>query len=226
MTLTRRANILSGQMVDAQGHPVARASVVVEAADAAGRMDLMERHLTGKVPQDAAAALVAILVNAGGSCVCAGPASASVGAIRYREITTGRSEEIPPFLPAAGKAQPAVRLMHLVPDQTMILNLKLFPTTPGASFELDAPLTVTANGERAGHIALMFLDSNGVEIRRDRLWFRPSVRGLGDVVTNAEGRFQVEVPSWVEDAGAEIRAYFPGNDSFASQTVTVSQHEE
>jgi hypothetical protein len=139
-------------------------------------MDLTERHLTGTVPQEAAAAMVAILVNAGGSCVCSGPASASIGAIRYSEITTGRSEQIPPFLPAAGKAQPPVRLMQLVPDETLILNLKLFPATPGANFELDAPLTVTVNGERAGHIALMFLDSTGRELRRDRLWFHPSVK--------------------------------------------------
>jgi hypothetical protein len=227
ITLTRQAkNMVSGEMVDAQLHPVAAASVIVEAVDATGRMDLMERHLTGTVPQEAAAAMVAILVNAGGSCVCSGPASASIGAIRYSEITTGRSEEIPPFLPAAGKAQPPVRLMQLVPDETLILNLKLFPATPGANFELDAPLTVTVNGERAGHIALMFLDSTGRELRRDRLWFHPSVKSLANIVTNAEGRFQVEVPSWVAETGAEIRAYFPGNDSLASQTVTISQGEE
>jgi beta-lactamase regulating signal transducer with metallopeptidase domain len=226
MTLTRQANIVSGAVVDALGHPVAAANVVVEAVDAAGRMDLTERHLTGKVPQNAAAALVAILVNTGGSCVCAGAASASIGAIRYREITTGRSEEIPPFLPAAGEAHPSVRFMRRVPDETMVLDLKLFPTSPGASFQLDAPLTVTVNGERAGHIVIMFLDSNGQEIRRDRLWFRPSVRGLGNVVTDAEGRFHVEVPSWVADAGAEIRASFPGNDLLAFQTVTVSQDQE
>jgi hypothetical protein len=227
ITLTRPApNMVSGQMTDAQGHPVAEASLIVEAVDAAGRMDLMERHLTGTVPQDAAAAMVAILVNAGGSCVCAGPASASIGTIRYSEVTTGRSEEIPPFLSAAGKAQPPLRLVQLVPDETLILNLKLFPATPGATFELDAPLTATVNGERAGHIAIMFLDSTGRELRRDRLWFRPSVRGLGKVVTNAEGRFQVEVPSWVADTGAEIRASFPGNNLLAFQTVTVSQDQE
>lgn len=225
--LRRQAeNIVSGQMADAQGHPVATANVIVEAVDATGRMDLVERHLSGKVPQDAAAALVAILVNAGGSCVCDGPASAYIGAIRYHEITTGRSEEIPPFLSTAGKLHPAVRLMQLVPGEILNVNLKLFPATPGSYFELDAPLTVTVNGERAGHIALIFLDSTGQEIRRDRLWFRPSVMGLGNVVTNAEGRFQVEVPSQATEAGAEIRAFFPGNDSLASQTVTVSQNEE
>jgi beta-lactamase regulating signal transducer with metallopeptidase domain len=227
ITLTRQdKDIVSGQMADAQGHPVAAASVIVEAVDAAGRMNLMERHLTGTVPQDAVAAMVAILVNSGGSCVCAGPATASIGAIRYSEITTGRSEEIPPFLPTAGKVEPPVRLMQLVPDETQILNLKLFPATPGATFELDAPLTVTVNGERAGQIAIMFLDSTGRELRRDRLWFHPSVKGLANIVTNADGRFQIDVPSWVAETGAEIRAYFLGNDSLASQTVFISQDEE
>ena len=225
VTLTRRSNILSGQMVDAQGHPVASADLTVDALDVAARMAVVERHLTGKVPPYAASALVGIHVDHSGACVCAGRAVASVGPIRYREPSTSQHEEIPPF-PAtvSGSARPAIRVMQLVPGEPATFNLKWFPVTAGADYALDVPLAVSANGERAGYVALTFFDGDGRAMRLDRLWFRPSVYSLGHAVTDAEGRFQVEIPSRVVEAGSEIRAYFPGSASLGSQTVTASTH--
>jgi len=223
VTLTREANILLGRMVDAQGHPVASANLSVDAFDVAGSMDLVERHLTGTVPADAATAMVAIQVNLGGACVCAGRVDASVGTIRYHEAGTGRHEEIPPFPATPGNAPPSVRVLQFPPAQPINLILKSFPVTPGADYELDVPLSVSANGERAGFVVVAFRQGSGKESRWDRLWLRPSVRSLGDVITNADGRFQVELPARVVEAGSEIRAYFPGNASLGSQTVTVWQ---
>ena len=223
VTLTREANILLGRMVDAQGHPVASANLSVDAFDVAGIMDLVERHLTGTVPADAATAMVAIQVNLGGACVCAGRVDASVGTIRYHEAGTGRHEEIPPFPATPGNASPSVRVLQFPPAQPINLILKSFPVTPGADYELDVPLSVSANGERAGFVVVAFRQGSGKESRWDRLWLRPSVRSLGDVITNADGRFQVELPARVVEAGSEIRAYFPGNASLGSQTVTVWQ---
>ena len=222
VTLTREANILSGRMVDTQGHPVASANLSVDALDVAGSMDLVERHLTGKVPSGAAAAMVGIQVNMGGACVCAGRVDASVGTIRYDEPSTGRHEEIPPFPATPGNASPSVRVMQF-PPEPVNLTFKSFPVTPGADYDFNVPLAVSANGERAGFATLVFLDSGGKWLKLDRLWFRPSVRNLGNVVINADGRFQVEVPQRVAEAGSAIRAYFPGSESLGSQTVTVSQ---
>jgi hypothetical protein len=221
VTLTREANVLSGQMVDAQGHPVASANLAVDALDVTGSRDLVERHLTGKVPPNVATAMVAIEVNMGPACACAGRIDASVGTIRYHEASTGRREEIPPFPPSAGHATPPVRVMQFPSGQSANLIFKSFPVTPGADYELDVPLSVSANGERAGYAALVFLDG-GEWVRLDRVWFHPSVRNLGNVVTNANGRFKMELPRAVVDAGSEIRAYFPGSASLGSQTVTVS----
>jgi beta-lactamase regulating signal transducer with metallopeptidase domain len=223
ITLTRETNLLSGGMVDAQGHPVAWASLTVEALDVAGSMDLVERHLTAKVPSNAATAMVAIQANMGGACVCAGRVDASIGTIRYHEASTDRHEEIPPFPDSPGNAAPPVRVMQFPPGQPVNLIFKSFPVTPGADYELDVPLSVSANGERAGYAALTFLDGAGKGIRLDRVWFRPSVRSLGNAVTNADGRFQLELPPAVTEAGSEIRVYFPGSASLGSQTATHSQ---
>jgi hypothetical protein len=96
VTLTRDANMVSGQMVDAQGHPVASANLTVDALDVAGSMDVVERHLTGQVPQGVSTATVVMQVNMGEACVCAGRVDASFGTFRYHEAGTGRHEEIPP----------------------------------------------------------------------------------------------------------------------------------
>jgi beta-lactamase regulating signal transducer with metallopeptidase domain len=222
--LTCQADVLSGQMLDPQGHPVASANLTVDALDVAGSMDAVERHLAGKVPPDAATAIVGIMANVGVTCICAGEADASVGTISYREGGTGRREEIAPFRPAERDPGSSVRVIHLVPGTSVTLNLRRFPVTPGADYDLDVPLSVSANGERAGYVALMFLNGAGRETRRDRVWFRPSVRSLGNAVTNADGRFQMEIPVRSVEAGSEIRAYFPGSASLGSQTVVaVSQ---
>jgi hypothetical protein len=225
MTLTWQAGLASGQVADAQGRPLASAGMTVEALDVAGSLELTEHRLNGKVPANAAAALAGIFVGAGGSCVCAGPADASIGTLRYREDRTGVNEEILPALSAAGAGHPTVRL-HLSPGEFFVLTLKLFPVTPGSDYHLDAPLSVTASGDHAGNIAELFLDGSGKEIRRDRLWFRPSVLNLGTPVTDSDGRFQLQIPPRIGEAGAMIRAYFPGSGTLAFQTVTVSQTEQ
>ena len=221
--LTREANVLSGRMLDAQGHPVAAANLTVDALDVGGSMDVIERHLTGRVPQEASKAMAVMQVNMEDACVCAGRVDASVGTFRYNEASTGRHEEIPPFPPSAGNDLPSVRVIQFPPTQSVHLAFKSFPVTPGAGYEFDVPLSVSANGERAGYAAVVFLDSGGKWVRLDRLWFHPSVRNLGNAVTSADGRFQVEIPRPMVEARSDIRVYFPGSQSLGSQTVTLSQ---
>lgn len=223
LTLTRQSNTLSGRMVDAQGLPVATADLTIEAIDVAGSMDLVERHLTGTVPPGAATASVAIQANLSQACMCAGSVGASVGVVRYDETDTGRHEEVPPFPPAAGAESPLIRAMEFFPGQPINLTFKSFPVTPGATYDLAMPLAVSASGERAAYAVLMFADSGGKNLRWDRLWFRPSVRSLGEAVTGADGRFEIELPPGIVAAGSEIRAYFPGSASLGSQTTTLSQ---
>jgi hypothetical protein len=113
--------------------------------------------------------------------------------------------------------------MQFPPSQSVFLVLKSFPVTPGADYEFDVPLSVSANGERAGYAAIVFRDGSGKWVRVDKVWFHPSVRNLGNAITNADGRFQVEIPQPVAEARSDIRAYFPGSPSLGSQTVIVSQ---
>jgi beta-lactamase regulating signal transducer with metallopeptidase domain len=232
VNLTREVDVLSGQMLDAHGRPVPSASLTIDALDVAGTMDAVEHHLTGKVPRNAATGIALILANVDDTCVCDGETDASIGTIIYREERTGRREEIPPFgrgeetprsFSTAGDARSMVRVLHLTSAKTVALYLRRFPVTPGADYELNAPLSVSGNGERAGYVALEFRDDAGKGVRRDRLWFRPSVRSLGNAVTDADGRFHVEIPLRLAKEGAEIRAYYPGSASLGSQTAKASR---
>jgi beta-lactamase regulating signal transducer with metallopeptidase domain len=232
VNLTHEVDALSGQMLDAHGRPVPSAGLTVDALDVAGSMDAVEHHLTGKVPRGAATAVVMILSNRDGICVCAGEADASIGTIVYREERTDRREEIPPFsraeenslsLSAAGNAHSSVRVLHLTSAKTVAVHLRRFPVTPGADYDLSVPLAVSGNGERAGYVALEFKDDAGKGVRRDVVWFRPSVRSLGNAVTDADGRFHMEIPPRMAEAGSDIRAYYPGSASLGSQTATASR---
>jgi hypothetical protein len=66
--------------------------------------------------------------------------------------------------------------MQFPPSQSVFLAFRSFPVTPGADYEFDVPLSVSANGERAGYTGLVFLDGGGKWVRVDPLGFRPSVR--------------------------------------------------
>jgi hypothetical protein len=52
--------------------------------------------------------------------------------------------------------------------------------------------------------------------------FGSFVPDLGNAITNADGRFQREIPRPVVEARSDIRAYFPASASLGSQTATVS----
>jgi len=226
LTLTHEANSLSGRMVDAQGHPVASASLTVDALEIAGSADPLERHLAGKVPPNAASAMVVMQVNMGGACACDGRIDASLGTMRYQEAGTGRHEQIPPFAATPPNDSPSVRMMQFAPGQAVNLALRSFAVTPGADYEFDVPLSVSANGERAGFIALVFRDGGDRWMRLDRVWLRPSVHSLGHAVTDTDGRFQMALPPAVTEAGSDIRVYFPGSASLESQTATYSRQEQ
>ena len=113
--------------------------------------------------------------------------------------------------------------MQFPPGQPVNLSFKSFPVTTGTDYDLGVPLAVSANGERAGYASLVIMDGAGKWLRFDRVWFRPSVHSLGNAITNADGRFQMELPSRVVEAGSEIPAYFPRSATLGSQTVAISQ---
>ncbi len=224
LALMRQSNMVTGQVVDAAGRPMVSANLTFEAFDSRGKAKSMwYQHLEARIPHGAATALVGLRINQYGACICAGWSSVSIGTINYREEGTGVAEKFAPYPYAAGKVVPSVRRIELVPNESSGSDFKRFPVTAGATYSLDVPLSVPANGERAGFIAVWFYDEKGKLIRMDRLWFRPSLQSLGGVVTDNEGRFRTEIPPQVAAVEPEIRAYFAGSASVGFQSAVLSQ---
>jgi len=208
--LSRADGELTGRLTDAEGHPVASAQVFADAIDISGRMGPQKHEMTGKVPERATSVLVGIRANIEGSCACAGDGTAVVGLMHYSEAETGRRQDMRPV----NKANPSpLRQIKISKNVTDAPNILQFPVTPGVDYRLDVPMSVTANGELAGYVILIFMDSANKSVKGDILWFHPTVLSLGAPSTDGDGRFRMAIPSDVTQAGAEIRVYYPGSNA-------------
>jgi hypothetical protein len=201
LSLERHGNTVTGRLTDAEGRPIAGASVAITAVDVGAHMDPTDRILSGTVPAGAASAIFGVRVGVEGACVCDGKARATLGAIRYQEKATGRSAVV----------TPATRTFELTPGKTFSSNLKQVPVTAGAAYTLDAPMAATASAENAGYATVIFMDGAGRGIARPFLWFGPSRKDLGQAKTDADGRFAFALRDAVTAAQPEIRAAFAGD---------------
>jgi hypothetical protein len=214
LSLTRQGSTVTGRLTDAEGRPVAGASITVTAVDAGARTEPTIRSVSGMAPQGAANALIGIRVDSEGACVCDGVAGAVIGGIHYEEKGTGRRQTVSPVnLPIEG-APASFRTLTLTPGQEFNPNLRQFAVTAGAPYTFAAPIAATASAERAGYAALIFADAKGKGLKRDFLWFGPSRRDLNAPPTNPDGRFTLTLPEPTALGRPEIRAAFAGNDHF------------
>src|SRR5271166_108481 len=188
------------------------------ALDTGARRPPTVRHLSGTVPQGAARMVIGIRANSEGSCVCDGDAKAVAGVIRF-----GAGEDAGPDVPPTSRGGVG-DTADLRPKAggTFAPNLREFPATPGAPFTLDVPIAASANAERAGYVALRFLDAAGKEVRRDTIWFSPAERELATVMTDKDGRFAWPVPEQETAAGEEFPASFAGRAALRAAIVSAA----
>jgi hypothetical protein len=230
LILTRHENILTGRVMDVSGRPLPHAGVTIDAVDVGARMGLTDRSLTGTVPPGAKSAMIGIRANQEGSHATDGMAGAAIGRIQYGEQGAGRREVVSPVRLPIPDPPPSIRTLKLTPDTSYQLNLKQIAVTAGKTFYLKAGIMATRNAERGGYVTIIFLDSAGRGITRRSLWFTPSQERLDSVVTDEDGRFRLLLTGRVLDAGAEIRAFFGGNQdlrpAMATLALSVTNEEE
>lgn len=212
LCLAQSGQQVTGTLTGQDGEPIVGAAITLTATDVGGRLSPTARHLTGKVPTNAASAVVGIRVGLEGACVCSGPTAAMVGGIHYREQGKPQQDISPVNAPIQG-APMSLHTLPVVPGKTFAPNLKQFPVTPGAAYTLDTLLSATAAAEHAGYVTVIFLDAAGKGISREFLWFTPSIQPLGTVITDARGAFSLRLPENVASAAADIRAEWTGSTS-------------
>jgi hypothetical protein len=208
LRLSRSGQEITGTLSGQDGAAIGGAAIDLTAIDVGGRLAPTARHLASTVPAGAATAIVGIRVGLEGACVCAGPTTAVVGAIHYKE--QGRpQQDIPPIQ----SAPTSLLTLPLAPGRTFAPNLKQFPVTPSAAYTFDTSIAATAAADRAGYVTVVFLDGTGKGFTRVRLWFTPSTQPLTRVETDARGAFSLRLPENIASARPAVRAEWAGSAS-------------
>jgi hypothetical protein len=103
----------------------------------------------------------------------------------------------------------------------LALNTPAFAVSPGTNFTADIPLGATVSSSGSGYVALIFLDAQGKEVRRDRLALEAGEKTLGKAVTDTSGRFQLKPGAGSLPRDRSIHAEFPGDTSLGGASVTL-----
>ena len=228
---------VTGSVRTLGGDPVAGGSVVVTATPRDRPYQVLE--LRGTVPAGVSDALIGIRVNTEG----AGPGSADVTfyEVGYAEGTDttnlvpnarfdegirswgpwgGGSLTVVPSDRGSGSMMRAV----VTPAQHLLSNSGTFPVTPGAAYRLWVAVRVQEASVGSACIAPIFLGTDQIERRRDRLAIAPAPIPAGAATTDATGGFSLTTSPL--DAGRySLLAEYPGNATYwparARTEVTV-----
>jgi len=223
LTASASAGLVSGTLLNASTRkPIANASVDITAVDVTARTGLSWRSYSGTVPAGTASAVFGVRAGTEGGCICAGAGGVSIGGLWYSEPTTGWYQDISPVTVPVSGAPDSVRTYPLVPGQVISSNIGQFPVTAGTSYSVYFAMAATGNAVNAGYVTLIFLDSRGAELRRDKYWFSPASQDLGTVTTNANGQFSLSLPAAVAATYPELHASYAGSSTAAAATVVIA----
>jgi hypothetical protein len=213
---------LSGTLTSG-GKAVANATVSAYALDVTARTGMMWHEFDGTVPTGTVSAIIGVRAGTDGACICNGAAGASIGGVWYVEPTTGLTRDYSPVsLPVSG-APDSVRTYALTPGQVVSSNLGQFTPGAGKPYSLYVAIGATGNAASAGYVSVIFLNSKGAELRRDKVWFTPAQLSVGSAVTNASGQYSIAVPATVAAVYPEYHlSYAGGSTTLASASVLAS----
>ena len=187
IALHRIGSRLEGQLTDAAGRPLAGALVTLLAQITAepGAPALHTR--SGRVPPKAAAAVLALRINA--ECNCSGPADIGIGPMRYHDDRTGQTVQQGFQSPVAPGDAATLARFQAQQGQPITQNAPRFPVTADDPFTIEVPMRSDLAAVRSGYVALIFLDAQGKEVKRLRLTFAPARRAVATLATDAHGNF-------------------------------------
>jgi len=218
LTVRGEPGRISGALLDPDGRPVPGAEVLLKAEGGSASI-LSVRRLAGVVPEAAATALFALRINT--ECNCSGPADLTLAEMRYRDGVQSHAASFPaPSGRMLNQTPAGLRLMATGSDR-LALNTKEFTVSPGARFTAEIPLGITTASAGSGYIALIFLNRQGREMRRERLAFSPGEMLLGKAVTDRSGRFQLQPDARPAIQEQAVRAEFPGNASLRGASAAL-----
>jgi hypothetical protein len=210
LSLRRDGVRLSGRLVDEQGIPVAHATIALGSIGDVDTAAMVRQSITGKVPANASAGVLALRANRELNCTaCTGAVAASIGEPGYRE--GGGPQRL--FPPAR---------IDVAAAQGLATNSSRFPVTAGATFDFEARLAVRTLAERAASAGIIFVDTAGHEVQRRMIRLVTTEAPLGSATTAADGSFAFALPPAVASRALQgFSASYDGNDHVRGARAVV-----
>jgi hypothetical protein len=209
LTAQRDGNRVTGQLTDDTGRPVGGAQIQIASVDNGESQLASVRTLSGTVPPDAASAVFGVRINK--ECDCSGTANVGIGSLRYTD--NGTAQAIDRTLTPTPQEDAGGRF-RVSKGQPVSGNTLPFPVTPGSAYSVEVPMTVSHDSEGSGYVTIIFLDQQNKGIRRDQLPFDPTTQGLGEVLTDAAGRFSFPVAPELLQSGCGLDVRFSGDQRY------------
>jgi hypothetical protein len=199
------------RLTDAAGHPLAGQRVAIERLGIDPSQPPPVRTASGTVPDNAAAAMIFLRVNA--ECFCAGANDLLLGDLAYRESGAGSAGQDLSVLDLVGKPRDdgvelsrapmagggAVTRVKVGADRHLIYNSPRFAVTPGAHYEFRAPLGAVDSDGLFGFVRLLWRDRDDKPIGGPMVYDAGDRTAAGTAVTGHDGSFTVPASAQVRE---------------------------
>jgi hypothetical protein len=216
ITVQRVGDRLTGQLVGADGQPLAGKRLQITAVDVTNAGPPAEVIRSGTVPRDATRALFALRINQ--ECNCSGPVDVTFGPPSYRDDRTGervvRAFQVRGARPVPG----GVRIIAPA-GQPFMPNTLPWPVRPGDPWTVEVAMGTTEASQHSGYVALIFQDQTGKGIQRIPLWFQLAKRPIGQASTNAAGQFTLALSPALLQLNPAFEIEFGGDDAFRPSSI-------
>ena len=223
---TRDSGRVVGRLTDETGKGVAGARVVLSVLPGLDDPAVTHRIVKGIVPAGAKTAHVGLRIGIEGSR--AGTARLGLGTIRYAESTDGGHAAAFEFdrsmkgwgikgtataepKPGEGGTSPVLDIAA-APGQTLMLNSRMIPVTPGREFTFDFEAHVQPVTETGYLVVFFFDEAKNVILRQPEPIVSRKLRFLRDLWTDARGRFETTVDGTDELRVREIWLNYAGDE--------------
>ncbi len=224
----------TGRLTAADGTGVADAVVELSAHPTGGAGVPGTYLIKGVVPEGATQADVGLRVNT--ECDCSGPAELALDGVSYVQANDS-GDRVPNGTFSAGfdgwgawgsgaydlVGAGAAAAVHITAaaGQDVGLNSGSFAVSAGATFTVTFKATVAPASAGHGYFDVVFL-AGDTEVTRFKVDLAAADLSLGQVQTDAEGRFQVDLAS-LPAGSLEVHAWYPGDDSRWPSIATATQ---
>jgi hypothetical protein len=234
LTVTRDSGVLHGRLVDASGAPVVGAHVLVTTIAGFDAPSMIRRKIQCPVPANAQYVEIGLRIGMEGSL--AGKAQLTMGPTSYEE-KGGESARVFDFADSlkgwgksgtaaispnhdAANGTPVVKI-DVESGQTLLLNSKLLPATPGGESMFTFDVHVRP-GTETGYLVMFFFDASKKVVHRVQESLVSEVPDPArELVTDANGNIELPLTAPDLQGAREYRFNFLGDSSRRAALATV-----